>query len=183
VSDEALPSSEDETGQLVDGSQPRTPDDLFGRLDALGATHATHRHARVYTVEEARVLRGDLPGCHTKNLFLRNKKARMWLFVCEQDRVVDLMQLATAIGEKRLSFGSPRRLMEYLGVVPGAVSPFAVINDTQRAVQLVLDESILEMELLNFHPLDNSMTTSIGRDDFLAFVRSEGHEPLMVDLH
>ncbi|MHC4986771.1 MAG: YbaK/EbsC family protein [Planctomycetota bacterium] len=103
--------------------------------------------------------------------------------VCEQDRVVDLMQLATAIGEKRLSFGSPRRLMEYLGVVPGAVSPFAVINDTQRAVQLVLDESILEMELLNFHPLDNSMTTSIGRDDFLAFVRSEGHEPLMVDLH
>ena len=178
MSDQATPSASAPDGSLlIDGSLPARPDDLLRRLDELEIPHATHRHDPVFTVEEARRVRGNLPGCHTKNLFLRDKKGRMWLFVCEQDRAVDMKSIADLIGAKHLSFGSPKRLMQYLGVIPGAVTPFAVVNDKSRQVQVVLDGPILSEEPLNFHPLDNAMTTAIDSSDFLRFLEAEEHPP------
>jgi Ala-tRNA(Pro) deacylase len=177
-----MTSEAHETATLIDGSTPATPDDLFCRLDELGIAFVNHNHAPLFTVEEARGIRGDLPGCHTKNLFVRDKKQRMWLLVCEQDTEVRLREVEGVIGSKRLSFGSPKRLMHYLGVIPGAVNPFAIMNDRNRAVQVVLDRNILEHEPLNFHPLDNAMTTAVSADDFLRFLDAEAHSPLIVRL-
>jgi Ala-tRNA(Pro) deacylase len=170
------------SGHLVDGSLPTTPEYLFGRLEALGISCDTVEHPPVFTVEEAKALRGELEGCHTKNLFLRDKKGAMWLVVCSEDRPVDLKDLALRLGAKRLSFGSAERLMKFLGVIPGAVTPFAVVNDTSRVVRVALDRSILGREPLNFHPLDNARTTSIGADDFVRFLEAEHHPPMLIDL-
>jgi Ala-tRNA(Pro) deacylase len=159
-----------------------TPDGLFARLAELGIAVRTVTHPAVFTVEEARRYRGDLPGTHTKSLFLRDKKGAMWLVVCREDRAVDLKDLAGRIGAKHLSFGSPERLMRYLGVVPGAVSPFAVINDAARAVQVVLDREVLALDPLNLHPLDNTMTTAVAAADLLRFLEAEGHPPHIVTL-
>jgi Ala-tRNA(Pro) deacylase len=166
---------------LASGARPKTPDDLFARFDELGIATNTIEHAPVFTVAESKALRGPIPGCHTKNLFLRNKKGRMWLVVCLESRSVDLKGLGKAIGAGSLSFGSPRRLMSFLGVIPGAVTPFAVVNDTEGAVRVAVDRDILAQEPLNFHPLDNCMTTSIGADDFVRFLEAEEHPPLLLD--
>ena len=136
----------------------------------------------MFTVEEAKAHRGDLPGGHTKNLFLRNKKGSMWLVVCPEDRAVDLQDLARRLGAGRFSFGSPERLAKHLGIVPGAVSPLAVINDKDGLVRVVVDRKVLESDPLNFHPLDNSMTTAIGAEDFLRFLEAENHAPEKIDL-
>ncbi len=167
---------------LADGSAPATPEVLFKRLEGLNISCSTVEHPPVFTVEEAKALRGNLAGCHTKNLFLRDKKGLMWLVVCSEDREVDLKDLALRLGANRLSFGNPERLMKYLGVIPGAVTPFAIINDNTRAVRVVLDRAVLEREPLNFHPLDNAQTTSIGAGDFLRFLEAEGHVPKLIDL-
>ena len=163
--------------RLDDGSEPAEPADLFRRLDELGIDHGTVEHPPVYTVEEAKEHRGRIPGCHTKNLFLRNKKGMMWLVVCREDLELELKALARELGAGRFSFGSAKRLMRHLGVVPGAVSPFAVVNDHDGRVRVVLDRAILEREPLNFHPLDNAMTTSIGAEDLLRFLEAEDHPP------
>src|SRR6476661_7420883 len=113
-------------------SRPATPEELFARLESLGIRTRTVSHPAVFTVEEAKALRGSLPGGHVKNLFLRNKKGAMWLVVAEEDRAVDLKALGAAIGAGRVSFGSPERLMAHLGVVPGAVTPLGLINDCDR---------------------------------------------------
>lgn len=173
---------EDDAPALIDGRAPATPADLFRRLDELGIQYVNHTHPPVFTVEEARAMRGDLPGSHTKNLFVRDKKERMWLLVCEQETEVRLRAVEEIIGSKRLSFGSPKRLMHYLGVIPGAVNPFAIMNDGTGVVQVVLDRSIFAEDPLNFHPLDNSMTTAMATDDFLRFLTAERHEPLIIDL-
>lgn len=173
----------DETSEarLANGCAPKTPDDLFARFDELGIATSTIQHPPVFTVAESKALRGPIPGCHTKNLFLRNKKGRMWLVVCLEGRAVDLKELGKAIGAGSLSFGSPRRLMSYLGVIPGAVTPFAVVNDAEGVVKVAVDREILEQEPLNFHPLDNSMTTAIGARDFVRFLEAEAHPPLLLD--
>src|SRR6185369_11669678 len=119
-----------------------TPQQLFARLEALGLAHRSVEHAPVFTVEEAKAHRGELPGHHIKNLFLRNKKEEMWLVVALEDRAIDLKRLGEKLGAGRLSFGSPERLARYLGVKPGSVTPFAVINDTDHKVTLVLDEGL-----------------------------------------
>lgn len=162
---------------LADGSTPAIPEDLFRRLRELGIAFSTVEHAAVFTVEEAKVHRGHIPGCHTKNLFLRDKKERMWLVVCLEDRVVSLKDLGARIGANHLSFGSADRLMRFLGVLPGAVTPFAIVNDHGRRVQVVLDRDVLQHDVLNFHPLVNQMTTSLGSADFLRFLETEGHAP------
>jgi len=167
--------------RTVHVTSPATPEALFERLASLGIRHHTVNHPAVFTVEEAKALRGPLDGSHTKNLFLRDKKGAMWLVVLPEDRDVDLQDLAVQIGAKRLSFGSAERLLTYLGVIPGAVTPFGVINDRDRVVRIVIDRAVLEREPLNFHPLDNAMTTSIGADDFLAFLQAEGHAPQIID--
>lgn len=175
-------TNKEEPARLEDGSEPARPRDLLDRLAALGIESTTVRHAPVFTVEEAKAERGDLPGSHTKSLFLRNKKGRMWLVVCLEDRVVDLKSLAREIGAGRLSFGSSERLMRYLGVVPGAVSPFSVINDHGRKVQTVLDRGLLESDRVNLHPLDNAMTTAVAPEGLLRFLEEEDHPPLLIDL-
>ena len=120
-----------------------TPDELLERLESLDIQATTHHHPPVFTVEEARALKGHLPGAHTKNLFLRDKKGAMWLLVAERDLQVDLRALARTLGVSgRLSFGSERRLTTYLGVVPGAVTPFAVINDREGRVSVALDTGL-----------------------------------------
>ena len=156
---------------------PFTPEDLFRQLQDLGIETETARHPAVFTVDEAKALRGDLAGCHTKNLFLRDKKGAMWLVVCREDRNIDLKTLAQKLGSGRLSFGSPERLMKYLGVGPGAVTPFAVLNDKAGHVRVALDRALLDQEPWNFHPLTNEMTTSIGASDMLRFLEAMNRSP------
>lgn len=163
--------------QLVDGSAPQGADELFSRLDALGTVHNTIEHVPVFTVEEARRLRGRIDGAHSKNLFVRDKKERHWLVSCLSERTIDLRWLALELGTKRLTFCSERRLTGYLGIRRGSVSPFAVINDVQGMVRVALDGELLATEPLNFHPLDNAMTTSISRAGLLRFLEAEKHPP------
>jgi Ala-tRNA(Pro) deacylase len=153
-----------------------TPQQLFARLDALGLAHRSVEHAPVFTVEQAKAHRGTLPGHHIKNLFLRNKKEQMWLVVALEDRVIDLKRLGEVLGAGRLSFGSADRLRRTLGVEPGSVTPFAVINDTDRRVRLVLDRALPDGGPINAHPLTNSMTTAIGFTDLERFFTATGHD-------
>ena len=162
--------------------RPATPEELFARLAELGIRTATVQHAAVFTVEEAKAERGALPGGHVKNLFLRNKKGAMWLVVAEEDRAIDLKALGERIGSGRLSFGSADRLMAHLGVPPGAVTPFAVINDRAGAVRVVIDRGLLDQDPINCHPLRNDMTTAIAAVDLLAFLAACGHEAEILDL-
>ena len=161
---------------------PTSPDQLFAHLEGLGIRTRTVQHPPVFTVEEAKALRGDLPGGHIKNLFLRNKKGEMWLVVAEESRPIDLKALGERLGAGRLSFGSPERLMSYLGVVPGAVTPFALINDRSGQVKVAIDKTVLDHDPVNCHPLANDMTTAIAPADLLAFIENSGHKPMILDL-
>ena len=167
--------------RLVDGSVPATPEDLFARLEELGIETRTVEHPPVFTVEESQQLRGQLPGGHCKNLFLRDKKGHMWLVVCAEETAVDLKALGKRLGG-RLSFGSARRLMENLGVIPGAVTPFAIVNDRAGAVRVVIERQLAELPLLNFHPLDNARTTAIATTDLLRLLEAENHAPELLEL-
>ncbi len=166
---------------LAEGDAAASPAQLFAFLEGLGIRTKTVTHPPVFTVEEAKALRGQLVGGQTKNLFLRNKKGRMWLVVCLEDRTIDLKDLGERLGSGRLSFGSADRLMSHLGVIPGAVTPFAVINDKGEAVQVVLDSLMLEQEPLNFHPLDNAMTTAVAPADLVRFLEACHHPPQILD--
>lgn len=159
-----------------------SPQQLFDRLKELGIDQRTVEHEAVFTVEQAKTHRGALPGHHIKNLFLRNKKEEMWLVVALEDRRIDLKQLGERMGAGRLSFGSPERLAKYLGVAPGSVTPFAVINDTGHQVRLVLDEALKDGGPINAHPLTNTMTTAIASADLLRFFAATGHAPQWLDL-
>jgi Ala-tRNA(Pro) deacylase len=162
---------------------PLAPDDLLTMLRDRGCRFTLHRHPPLFTVAESRELRGQLPGGHTKNLFLRDKRERMWLVTAEETRAVDLKALGSALGAQgRLSFGSPTRLAEYLGIEPGSVTPFALANDARGAVSFVLDRALLACEVLNFHPLTNEATVGIARDDFLSFMTEIGHAPRLLEL-
>lgn len=173
---------ESRAGALEDGSAPASPQALFAKLETLGIRTETVSHDPVFTVGESKHLRGQLSGGHTKNLFLRNKKGRMWLVTCLEDREIDLKALGAALDGGRLSFGSADRLMRFLGVVPGAVTPFAAINDTGLAVQVALDRAMIaDYSVLNFHPLDNAMTTAIAPDDLVRFLETTGHTPMYLD--
>lgn len=161
---------------------PTSPDALLARLAELGIATTVHRHPPVFTVEESKAMRGQLPGGHIKNLFLRNKKGdRMWLVVLEEDRKVDLKALAPAIGGDKLSFGSADRLMANLGVLPGSVTPLALVNDKARKVELVVDRALMSVDPINCHPLTNDMTVTVSPEGLMAFFRSTGHEPRFLD--
>ena len=157
---------------------PATESDLFARFDALGIKHVTHRHRPVFTVEEGVDLKASMPGGHTKNLFLKDKKGAIFLICAISSTVIDLTDVSKLIGSGRFSFGSADRLMEYLGVTPGSVTLFAIINDPERKVTLVLDEALFALDPVNFHPLKNDATTAISPADLLKFVRSLGREPI-----
>lgn len=161
---------------------PVTEQELFDRLARLGVAQTTARHPAVHTVEEAKALRGCLPGAHSKNLFLIDRKGGLWLVVVLEDRAVDLKRLRGILGCPSLSFARADVLRSVLGVEPGSVTPFALINDPECRVTLVLDVALLGFSTLNFHPLANTATTSVDAEGLLAFVRSCGREPLVVDL-
>lgn len=161
---------------------PTSPEALLARLDALGIVTRTVSHPPVFTVEQAKARRGELPGHHIKNLFLRNKKKAMWLVVCLEDRRIDLKILAAALDAGRFSFGSAERLMTHLGVEPGSVTPFAAINDTNAQVTVVLDTAIAADGPVNCHPLVNYMTTAIAPADLIGFLESTGHTPQLLDI-
>ena len=170
------------TRELLNGGQPATPTDIETRLSDLGISHSTISHPPMRTVEDSRHYRNGVPGGYSKNLFLRNKKGRMWLVTLLEDRQVDLRELGQRIGAGRVSFASPQRLMHHLGVVPGAVTPFAVINDQTGSVTLVVDKALLDRDPLHFHPCDNSMTTTVNAEGLLKFLGDCQHEPVVIDL-
>ncbi|HEY5598140.1 MAG TPA: prolyl-tRNA synthetase associated domain-containing protein [Kiloniellales bacterium] len=161
---------------------PTSPEALLARLASMGIVTRTVDHPPVFTVEQAKALRGELPGHHIKNLFLRNKKGAMWLVVCLEDRQIDLKALAAALDGGRFSFGSAERLMTYLGVEPGSVTPFAAINDTGRHVEVVLDAAVTTGGPVNCHPLVNHKTTAIAPADLIRFLESTGHPPRLLDM-
>ena len=154
------------------------PDELFAYLDRLGIAHKTVSHAPAFTVDDARALRGQIPGGHTKNLFLRDKKGAAFLVVALEDAAIELKSLHRRLGASgRFSFGSAELLGELLGVEPGSVTPFAVMNDTAGRVTVVLDAAMMAHDVLNFHPLRNTATTTIARDDLVKFLEATGHKP------
>ncbi len=160
----------------------KTGEDFFAHLDAHGIDHATHRHPPVFRVGEGAGVKAALPGGHTKNLFLKDAKGQLWLVSALDDTRIDLKALPRAIGSAKLSFGSEERLLAALGVRPGSVTPFALINDPDHAVRFVLDGALMAHGTLNFHPLSNDATTAISRAGFLNFLTSLGVQPLVIDL-
>jgi Ala-tRNA(Pro) deacylase len=165
-------------------STPVTPSEILAWLDGLGIAHDTRRHEAVFTVEESRHVSAGIPGAHTKNLFVKDKKGRLFLVVAEHERRIDLKRLHEVIGASgRLSFGNAEQLMAALGVTPGSVTALSVINDrAARAVTVVLDDGLMQADRINCHPLINTMTTGLAREGLLAVFRATGHEPLILTL-
>jgi Ala-tRNA(Pro) deacylase len=167
--------------RLIDGSLPENSDVLLAELAALGIETSTTEHAPMFTVEDSKTLRvtpegqGDI-----KNLFLRNKKGQMWLVSCHEDRQVDLKTLAKVLGAGRFSFASETRMMQYLGIRPGSVSPFALVNDRTGAVRFVIDYALIQTEVIYLHPLVNTRTTTIATSDLLAYCARTGHEAKII---
>jgi Ala-tRNA(Pro) deacylase len=161
---------------------PATRAELFARLQGLSIETKTFDHASVATVEEAKKVHGEIPGGHCKNLFCKDEKGTLWLIVALEDSTIDLKTTPGKIGSRRLSFGKPDLLMEVLGVEPGSVTPFALINDQSIRVNVVLDSKMMAQPLLNFHPLQNNATTSIAAVDLLKFIQSCGHQPQTVQV-
>jgi Ala-tRNA(Pro) deacylase len=162
---------------------PASPEDLLAYLAALGVETETVDHPPLFTVEDSRMLRGEILGGHTKNLFVKDKKGRLFLLVLGEETVVDLKRVHETIGAQgRVSFGSADLLEEVWGVRPGAVTPFGAINDKAAKVSVVLDEAMMRHERLNFHPLVNTRTTGLKSADLIKFLRATGHEPLVAAL-
>ena len=150
-------------------------------LKANGVTHTTHDHPAVFRVEEGLDLKADLPGAHTKNLFLKDAKGRLWLISAQDDTAIDLKRLHTVIGSARLSFGPAELMEQTLGVTPGSVTAFGLINDVERRLTFVLDRRLAQAERVNFHPLTNTATTGVSREGFAAFLAALGVTPIVVD--
>ena len=159
---------------------PSLRNQLFARFESLGIAVTTREHPPVFTVEEARALRGIIPGGHCKNLFLKDDKGAIWLIVCLEDADIDLKSAPAKIGSRRLSFGKPELLKQILGVEPGSVTPFGLINDREVRTNVILDEAMMRHDLLNYHPLKNDATTTLRAADLVAFIISCGHQPRIV---
>lgn len=155
-----------------------TREALFALFDRLGIAHTTHAHRPVFTVEEGADIKAQLPGGHSKNLFLKDKKGGIWLISAIGETPIDLNAISRLLAAPRFSFGSADRLMEHLGVTPGSVTLYALINDPGARVRVILDEALFAHDLVNFHPLSNDATTAISPADMLKFVRATGHEPI-----
>jgi Ala-tRNA(Pro) deacylase len=160
---------------------PASPEELFAYLDRLGITHSTVDHPPLFTVEQSQALRGRIPGGHTKNLFLKDKKDALFLVVAQEDATVDLKSLHRVVGATgRFSFGSANLLQEVWGVLPGSVTPFGAINDAEGRVTVVLDADMMRHAVLNYHPLVNTKTTSIAAEDLVKFLEATGHPPQII---
>jgi len=160
---------------------PYAPEKLLEALNDLGLKTSTLTHEAVFRVGEGDDIKSQLPGAHTKNLFLKDDKGRLWLISAEQSTRINLKTLPKAIGSGRLSFGSEDRLYAALGVRPGSVTALGLINDPEHKVRFILDKALADAEIVNFHPLTNTATTSLSQADFRAFLVSLGREPVIVD--
>ena len=161
---------------------PTSPDQLLQYLDSLDIRYRLYEHEAVFTVAESLGIERAMDGVHCRNLFLCDKKKKMFLVVAANETAIDLKKLPAVIGSDRLSFGSAERLWTYLGVRPGSVCPYAVINDRDRAVTVILDAAMMRGAIVNYHPLVNTKTIGVKPDDLVKFIRSCGHEPQITDL-
>jgi Ala-tRNA(Pro) deacylase len=159
---------------------PASRAELFQRFEDLGITTKTMDHAPVFTVAEAKHVHDGMPGGHCKNLFCKDEKGVLWLIVALEDAVINLKAAPAKIGSKRLTFGKPELLMEVLGLEPGSVTPFGLISDRAVRTNVILDEAMMKLPLLNYHPLKNDATTSISPDALITFIKSCGHAPRVV---
>lgn len=160
---------------------PATRQDLEAMLGKLGLAFTTHEHEAVFTVAQSEGIKADMPGGHTKNLFLKDKKGAFILISALATTTIALKGLHRELGCARLSFGSAALLEEMLGVTPGSVTAFALINDPGARVRFVIDAALMAHDPINFHPLGNTATTAISPDDFMTFARACGHEPEIFD--
>ena len=161
---------------------PATRAELFTFFEELGIVTRTFEHEPVFTVDEAKKVHDKIPGGHCKNLFCKDEKGVLWLIVALEDSTIDLKAAPAKIGSRRLSFGKPELLMEVLGIAPGSVTPFSLINDTQARINVILDEAMMKRDQLNFHPLKNDATTTIAAADLLTFIKACGHNPRIVEV-
>ena len=160
----------------------QSQDELLAVLSRIGIEYTNHEHPAVYTVEEADKHHDGIEGVHSKNLFFKDKKKNLFLVVTLSDKPIQIKELAKKIGAKSPSFGKPELLMEVLGVIPGAVTPFAVINIQDQPVKIILDQEMMENDLLNFHPLVNTATTTIAAPDLIKFMEHCGKTPEIIRL-
>jgi Ala-tRNA(Pro) deacylase len=161
---------------------PTTSEALLQILQELNIKYEIHYHEAVFTVEESAVINAAIPGTHCRNLYLRDKKKKNFLLVAANETQVDMKRLQEKLGCGRLSFGSADRLWQFLGIRPGSVCPFTLINDKDHEVQLILDGAMMQSEIVNYHPLDNRQTISITPADLLKFLAYTGHKPITLDL-
>jgi Ala-tRNA(Pro) deacylase len=159
-----------------------TRDQLFARLAELGIETQTVEHPPAFTVADSSSIEIPLPGAYTKNLFLKDEEGTLVLVIAKSTTPVDLKVLSKRLGAGRFSFGKPELLMSVLGVTPGSVTAFAVVNDAARRVKVVFDQALMAGDSVNCHPLENTATTNIARDDLLRFIRTTGHEPRVMVL-
>lgn len=161
---------------------PTTPEDLFKILAELNIDYQLHRHEPIFTVAEGEHLKKNIPGEHCRNLFIRDKKERMFLVVAANDTAIELKKLQGLLQCGRLSFGSPERLWRTLGIRPGSVCPFCIVNDREKHVEILLDKTMMEADLVCYHPLDNAMTIGLSPADLLRFIEFTEHRPHIIDL-
>jgi len=161
---------------------PTSPEMLFETFDALGISYELHHHKAVFTVAESEDVDAQIPGTHCRNLFLRDKKKNNYLLCLQNATEVDMKKLPAVMNAARFSFGSSDRLWEYLGVRPGSVCPYSIINDTNNQVEIFLDKSMMDVEIVNFHPMVNTMTVSTKPESLITFIESTGHTAHIIDL-
>ena len=160
---------------------PATPEQLIAYLDSLGVKTETVEHPPLFTVEDSQKLRGAIPGGHAKNLFVKDKKSRLFLLALEEQAQVDLKKVHELIGAQgRVSFGQAELLMEVWGVTPGSVTPFGALNDKDKRVTVILEKALMAHERVNFHPLTNTRTTGLTSADLITFLKATGHEPAIM---
>jgi Ala-tRNA(Pro) deacylase len=163
-------------------SPPFYAQNLLDFMRDLQVSYQLYTHDPVFTVEESHKIDAAIPGTHTRNLFLRDKKETMFLVTLRHDTPIDLKKLSDLLGTGRFSFGSPERLWTYLGVKPGSVTPLSILNDTDKKVQLILEKGMMEADLVNFHPLDNSMTIGMAPSELMTILEKQGIKPQIMDL-
>ena len=163
-------------------AMPTSPAVLLEKLKHLNINYDLHEHEPVFTVEESKKIDKAISACHTRNMYLRTKKKENFLITLSHNTPIDLKKLEEIVKAKRFSFGSPDRLMQYLGVFPGSVTPFAAINAQPSSIDIILEEKMMKAEKVAYHPLINIMTIVIKPDDLLLFLKSCGHNPRIVDL-
>jgi len=160
---------------------PATREELFSKLNELEIAHKTYDHAPVFTVEESSAIKSKMPGGHSKNLFLKDKAGDFFLICAQSDTPIKINKLHPVLGCKRLSFGKSDALLEKLGVTPGSVTLFSVLNDSKCDVTLIIDQRLTEHKIVNFHPLLNDATTAISSEDMIKFAKATGHDPVIID--